>query len=304
MSQDPYGRFSSSMESIIRSSERMNSIVNPIQKISSVLEAAVFSRKLIPDYIWATSKLDFSINNIAHKASAQFNSFDSIHKMANGLGLNWKNLLIVNGGIKYTQLDLSGISELTKQIQYDLASKIIDLDSSPAVVFKAFQEIREYGNFEINELIPSEDEVPLEIKHAQTVSELDARTLKWYLEWIIIIYWVSQMLLSIHAEFFAKESLDSIKQGASISQVKKTARLAVGSKFDESALKLLRVTTAQNVRLRMLPAMNAKILFEMHKFQILHVLDKSNRDWLMVEVEIGEEKTIGWVSRRYSSHLH
>ncbi|CAQ90289.1 SH3 domain-containing protein [Escherichia fergusonii] len=87
-------------------------------------------------------------------------------------------------------------------------------------------------------------------------------------------------------------------------QVRKGIQNTVGSDDHWHYLKNFRTITRNNVYLRSSPSENAEIQEMLQANTPLYVMDKSNRQWLAVEVEINGEKIQGWVSRRYTLPLH
>lgn len=69
-------------------------------------------------------------------------------------------------------------------------------------------------------------------------------------------------------------------------------------------LKNFRLVTRDNVFLRAGPSERAEILEMLPMNTLLLIMDKSNRQWLAVEIEYNGEIIQGWVSRRYTLPLH
>lgn len=67
------------------------------------------------------------------------------------------------------------------------------------------------------------------------------------------------------------------------------------------ALKPFRVTTATSLHVRELPTTSSEAIGLIPIGTVVEVLDKSNRSWLLVEVEIDGEFQQGWVFRRYTT---
>ena len=72
---------------------------------------------------------------------------------------------------------------------------------------------------------------------------------------------------------------------------------------NKNLLKGYRVVTGSDVHLREDPNMKSDIITTLPRGQLLEVLDKSNRSWIFVKVEIEEEIFVGWVSRRYTTYF-
>jgi hypothetical protein len=63
----------------------------------------------------------------------------------------------------------------------------------------------------------------------------------------------------------------------------------------------IRITTGHGVNLREKPCMKGSIIRELPIGKLIDVLDRSNRTWLLVGLEIDGEYQEGWVSRRYTA---
>ena len=74
-------------------------------------------------------------------------------------------------------------------------------------------------------------------------------------------------------------------------------------KFDRTALKGFRVITANTLNLRENPGMKSEIITTIPIGTLVEVIDKSDRSWLLVEVEIDGNLELGWISRRYTAYF-
>ena len=72
---------------------------------------------------------------------------------------------------------------------------------------------------------------------------------------------------------------------------------------NKELLKGYRVVTGSNVHLRKEPTMKSEIITKLPLGKLIKVLNKSNRSWLHVEVDIEEEIFVGWISRRYTTYF-
>ena len=73
--------------------------------------------------------------------------------------------------------------------------------------------------------------------------------------------------------------------------------------INKELLKGHRVITGSDVNLRKEPSMKSEVITKLPLGKLIEVLDKSNRSWLLVEVDIEEEAFVGWVSRRYTIYF-
>ncbi len=73
--------------------------------------------------------------------------------------------------------------------------------------------------------------------------------------------------------------------------------------FDRAALKGFRVVTANTLNFRESPGMKSEIVTNLPVGTLVEVIDKSDRSWLLVEVEIDGVLEQGWISRRYTAYF-
>ena len=73
--------------------------------------------------------------------------------------------------------------------------------------------------------------------------------------------------------------------------------------INTNLLKSFRVTIGSDVHLREAPTTKSKIVAKLPLGKLIEVLDKENRSWLLVEVDIEGEPFVGWVSRRYTTYF-
>ena len=72
---------------------------------------------------------------------------------------------------------------------------------------------------------------------------------------------------------------------------------------NKELLKGHRVVIGSDVNLRKEPSMKSEVITELPIGKLVEVLDKSNRSWLHVEVDIEGETFVGWISRRYTTYF-
>jgi hypothetical protein len=73
--------------------------------------------------------------------------------------------------------------------------------------------------------------------------------------------------------------------------------------FDRQALKGHRFTTISLLNLRDKPSMHSNVIESLPIGTIARVINKSDRSWLLVEVEINGELEQGWILRRYTTYF-
>ncbi|MGP4118710.1 SH3 domain-containing protein [Psychrobacter aquimaris] len=73
--------------------------------------------------------------------------------------------------------------------------------------------------------------------------------------------------------------------------------------FDRQALKGHRFTTVSSLNLRDKPSMHSNVIDSLPIGTIARVVSKSDRSWLLVEVDINGELEQGWILRRYTTYF-
>lgn len=73
--------------------------------------------------------------------------------------------------------------------------------------------------------------------------------------------------------------------------------------FDRQALKGYRFTTISLLNLRDKPSMHSNVIESLTIGTIARVINKSDRSWLLVEVDINGELEQGWILRRYTTYF-
>ncbi|CAB5591668.1 SH3 domain-containing protein [Citrobacter werkmanii] len=69
------------------------------------------------------------------------------------------------------------------------------------------------------------------------------------------------------------------------------------------ALSKFRVITGNNVRLRTSPSMNSEVIEHIGKNTVVAVLESKERQWLLVQVQSGDELITGWITRTYTKPI-
>lgn len=73
--------------------------------------------------------------------------------------------------------------------------------------------------------------------------------------------------------------------------------------FDRQALKGHRFTTVNLLNLRDKPSMHSNVIDSLPIGTIARVVNKSDRSWLLVEIEMNGELEQGWILRRYTTYF-
>lgn len=113
-----------------------------------------------------------------------------------------------------------------------------------------------------------------------------------------LLFIVTSILIAPHVEQ-AKKELNAL---ATQKEVKSLIRSPPAT-FDHKALKGYRFTMVNNLNLREENSIDSNIIETLPIGTIVKIIDKSNRSWLLVEVEINGELEQGWVLRRYTTYF-
>ena len=152
-------------------------------------------------------------------------------------------------------------------------------------------------------LIEIDAEVSEEISSVTDFNALSERTKN------ILIYlyhtYVLPVFLSCLSAYVMTNAIEARKETVAIttpSEAKAFVKEPNGN-FDRAALKGFRVITANTLNFRENPGMKSEIITTLPVGTLVEVIDKSNRSWLLVEVEIDGNLEQGWISRRYTAYF-
>jgi len=223
-------------------------------------------------------------------------------------------------------------SETAKQLQ--IIAKSSQLASIALSQSEAFKQISQFGNLasfkalanlhnspfsDISSLdfslqMGAEqviDESLLEIDSQiseEILSETDFNALSERTKNILIYlyhYYFLPISLSCLSAYMMTNALEARKELESVStptEVKTFVRSSQGS-FDRSALKGFRITIVDSLNFRETPSMRSEVITTLPIGTLVEVIDKTQRSWLLVEVEIDGELEQGWISRRYTTYF-
>ena len=127
-----------------------------------------------------------------------------------------------------------------------------------------------------------------------------AQSLLLYIYHKVFIPFIISSLVTI---IWQKETVQiSLEKKETPTEIKSYVRQPIPG-INKNLLKGYRVVTGSDVHLRKDPNMKSDIITTLPRGKLLEVLDKSNRSWIFVKVEIEEEIFVGWVSRRYTTYF-
>lgn len=152
-------------------------------------------------------------------------------------------------------------------------------------------------------LIALDAEVSVEISSVTDFNALSEKT-KSILLYLYHTYFLP-IFLSCLSTYVMTNAVEARKEAAAITTPSE-ARAFVkepNENFDRAALKGFRVITANALNFRENPGKKSKIITTLPVGTVVEVIDKSDRSWLLVEVEIDGILEQGWISRRYTAYF-
>lgn len=206
-------------------------------------------------------------------------------------------------------------SEISKQLKnIENISKITSILSQNSDAFKKISEISNLASFKaLNDLSNSPfpkfpvlavvsgmdradvlDESIIEIdsritEEIHSESDFNALSEKTKPTLLYIYhYYILPVLLSCLSAYIIANAVEAKRELESVStprEIKKFTR-ASSPNFDRSSLKGFRVTTVKSLHFREGPSMKSEIITTLPIGSLVDVIDKSDRSWLFVEVEI------------------
>tara|TARA_R110002074_G_scaffold373069_2_gene548764 strand:+ start:14506 stop:15450 length:945 start_codon:yes stop_codon:yes gene_type:complete len=149
-------------------------------------------------------------------------------------------------------------------------------------------------------LLEIDSQISEEVSAASDFNDLSEKTKK------ILLYLFSHcflpFLVSCYAAYVmqnaddAKVELQSVSTAAEVRSFSRSAN----TKFDRSLLAGFRITTAHSLHFREGPSMKSNVITGLPIGTLVDVIDKANRSWLLVEVEVNGSIEQGWISRRHT----
>lgn len=152
-------------------------------------------------------------------------------------------------------------------------------------------------------LIEIDAEVSEEILSVTDFNALSEKT-KSILLYLYHTYFLP-VFLSCLSAYVMTNAIEARKETVSITTPSEARAFVKGlnENFDRAALKGFRVITAKALNFRENPGMKSRIITTLPVGTLVEVIDKSNRSWLLVEVEIDGVLEQGWISRRYTAYF-
>ena len=245
--------------------ERMNQMVNPA--ILAIQESAARAEKALKPFLSAFQETA-RMNEFLNPALLAIHESPAMQAMREFSNLPFSS--VVRESV-FSELDSIGID------QFDLPE---DQDIDQSIQAEIQKELA--GNRDYNRLS----------KRAQL--SLSYIYHKYFLP--IILGSLTAIIMQV-----AQKVQISLEKKETPAEIKSYVRKSI-PEINKNLLKGYRVASS-DVHLRKGPSMKSDIITTLPLGQLLEVLDKSNRSWIFVKVEIEGEEFVGWVSRRYTTYF-
>lgn len=161
-------------------------------------------------------------------------------------------------------------------------------------------DIEEFSESAIAEI---DAELSDEIKSGKDFNSYSekAKKILYFFCTVILLSYLTGIASSITANYIQQfqEVSKTLESSREVKSFTRSSHLVV----DRQALKGHRVTTVNTLNFRNNSGMNSTILDTIPIGTIIRVIDKSNKTWLFVEVEVNGELEQGWVLRRYTTYF-
>ncbi|UNH31388.1 SH3 domain-containing protein [Moellerella wisconsensis] len=254
--------------------------------------------------------IDFTwVGSPAHQSA--ISSANSIASQIKWLGSSWQLGLGVKGAFPFLKSFELGLShhQLLESIanNYNLESiRIISkLKNSPLTKDYIYREYDVEDASAFNEDVYELDNTIV----TEVCDKTDFFSLSPSLQ-NIIFYIINFVIFPIIINLFSNylySQIQQIQQEYTVLTSKVEVRQQVrkmASLYDKEVLKGLRVIIGHNVQLRTKPSMKSSVITLLDIGKVVRIVDKSDKVWLLVEIEEDDELIQGWVSRRYTQHFN
>jgi hypothetical protein len=113
------------------------------------------------------------------------------------------------------------------------------------------------------------------------------------------------IILSCLATIIMTNAETTRKEFTSVSTADEARSLIRNSsgRFDRNLLKGYRIIIGANTNMREKPSMRSHVINKLPIGTLIEIIDKSDRSWLLVEVEVNGEIEQGWVLRKYTEYF-
>lgn len=183
--------------------------------------------------------------------------------------------------------------KVLSNLNKDFFREILKTNLTPA-------DIEEFSESSIAEI---DAELSDEIKSGKDFSSYSekAKKILYFICTVVLLQYLIGIASSITANHI--QQFQEVSKNLETSREVKSLTRSSPLVIDRQVLKGHRVTTANTLNFRDSFGMNSTIVDTIPIGTIIRVIDKSNKTWLLVEVEIDGEIEQGWVLRRYTTYF-
>ncbi|MFG1495385.1 SH3 domain-containing protein [Saccharospirillum sp. HFRX-1] len=194
------------------------------------------------------------------------------------------------------------ISQLSSLASFKALSS---LENSPFLESSALSLFPEMASSETldESLIEIDAEISEEISSAADFNALSERT-KNILVYLYHTYFLP-VFLSFLSSYVMTNAVEARKETVAITMPSEAKAFVKepNENFDRAALKGFRIITVNALNFRENPGVKSEIITTLPVGTLVEVIDKSDRSWLLVEVEIDGNLEQGWIFRRYTAYF-
>ena len=300
--------------------DRMNQMVNPA--IPAAYQEIDRINQMVNPAISATLQEIDRMNQMVNPAiPAAYQEIDRINQMVNpAISAIQESTARVENALKPF---LSTVQETARMNEF-LNPAVLAIHESPVM-----QAMREFSNLPFNSVVREsvfseldslgidQFDLPADQDIDQSIQEEIQKELAGNSDYNSLSKRAQLLLSYIYHKYFlpiilslltsiiwqqAQKVQISLQEKETPAEIKSYTRKPIPG-INKNLLKGYRVVTGADVHLRRDPSMKSDIITTLPRGQLLEVLDKSNRSWIFVKVEIEEETFAGWISRRYTTYF-
>lgn len=200
------------------------------------------------------------------------------------------------------------MQKLTQFNELSSFSALTTLKNSPFnnINSKLLFDVEQYPETQVaidEPLLEIDQEIYEEVSSASDFNVLSNKSRKIIL-YLFHYYFLPLLLAHIYATYISTNAIEARKELQSVSTPVEAKSFVKSPSlgFERASLKGFRVTF-KRTNFREAPGMKSKVITTLPIGTLVEVIDKSNRSWLLVEVEIDGVLEQGWVVRRHTARF-
>ncbi len=262
--------------------------------ITSLAESNSINKSLFESIKLNTALIDtFKATNLGLKPATQFilpKGFTSKNQIGDLSSIISEATEIFK---QHKQFKQYSSFEILSNLNKDFFREILTTNLTPA-------DIEDFSESSIAEIDAElSDEIKLE-KDFSSYSEKAKKILYFFCTFILLPYLIGiASSLSVNYIQQFQEVSKTLETSREVKSFTRSSHLVV----NRQTLKGYRVTTVNTLNFRDDFGMDSTIMDTIPIGTIMRVIDKSNKTWLLVEVEVDGELEQGWVLRRYTTYF-